>query len=265
MEIHLHIYAETPQRQLRAMRSLIDGLLIEDKQVAASKQSALEIKLDTATAQEVFKKSEEKAPSLGYNIDAVEPVVEDEPKEPEVAEVAVTHTPLPAPVAANTPADAVGVDAENLPWDERIHSSNGQKNKDGTWRGRRGVSPIVLEQVRTELFARIAGQPSVSVPPAPPAAVVVPPAPPAPPVTVVAPPPPPAVAVPPAPPSVTTGPVAFTDVIQAITSTMTTKPGVTSEQVMAAISAATGVKELAQLNGKDSQVLAAAIDAVKGL
>lgn len=66
-------------------------------------------------------------------------------------------------------------DAKGFPWDERIHSSNHALNKDGTWRGRRGVANATVTAVEAEL--RAAGRvvvPTIApavVPPAPPTTV----------------------------------------------------------------------------------------------
>jgi hypothetical protein len=44
-------------------------------------------------------------------------------------------------------------DSRGLPWDERIHSSSKEKNKDGSWRYKRGVDKNLLPQVEAELLA----------------------------------------------------------------------------------------------------------------
>lgn len=62
-------------------------------------------------------------------------------------------TPAPAPVAAA--AEATGVDSKGLPWDQRIHAATGDKNKDGSWRRRRGVEDRDVYAVEQELIARI--------------------------------------------------------------------------------------------------------------
>lgn len=57
--------------------------------------------------------------------------------------------------AITTQRDDIAVNSERdsrgLPWDERIHSGNKEKGKDGVWRRRRGVSPEVEAQVEAEL------------------------------------------------------------------------------------------------------------------
>lgn len=72
----------------------------------------------------------------------------------------------------------VDVDADNLPWDERIHASTKTKNKDGTWRALRGVDPDILARVTAELKGVMGAkvEPTGDAPAAPP----IPPAPPAP-------------------------------------------------------------------------------------
>jgi len=49
-----------------------------------------------------------------------------------------------------SPSD-VDLDAEGLPWDERIHSSNGKKSANGVWMKRRGLNQLVEQKVRAEL------------------------------------------------------------------------------------------------------------------
>lgn len=106
----------------------------------------------------------------------------------------------PAPVAS---ASGVELDADGLPWDQRIHASgeNGAKpkNADGRWRKKRGLNDASLvAAVQAELRATLAAP---AVPPGTPPAVA--PTPPAPPV---APPPaPPAPAVVPQAPAVPQG------------------------------------------------------------
>lgn len=46
------------------------------------------------------------------------------------------------------------VDSNNIPWDERIHSANKNKNADGSWRIKRGVDKTLLEQVTIQLRNR---------------------------------------------------------------------------------------------------------------
>lgn len=48
------------------------------------------------------------------------------------------------------------LDINGLPWDERIHSSNRKKNKDGSWQKRRGVDEEVVKEVAGELMAETA-------------------------------------------------------------------------------------------------------------
>lgn len=60
---------------------------------------------------------------------------------------------------------AFGLDSMGLPWDERIHSTSAAKNKDGSWRTRRGVEPATVKQVEHELIAKLkTGQPEIAPP-----------------------------------------------------------------------------------------------------
>lgn len=60
--------------------------------------------------------------------------------------------------------DAPDVDADGLPWDERIHSGNKALKQDGTWRSRRGVDADTVARVTAELRGK---QPDPIDPPAP--------------------------------------------------------------------------------------------------
>lgn len=49
------------------------------------------------------------------------------------------------------PAQSTLVDANGLPWDERIHAGSKTMNKDGTWKKRRGVNDATFNAVVAEL------------------------------------------------------------------------------------------------------------------
>ena len=74
-----------------------------------------------------------------------------DPIVPQPAPVKFDIGPSSAPTVAIT--DSTGVDSRGLPWDERIHSGNKEKGKDGVWRRRRGVDPTFEKQVEAELYA----------------------------------------------------------------------------------------------------------------
>ena len=105
-----------------------------------------------------------------------------------------------APPAAFAPG--IEVDAQGMPWDNRIHSGSRAKVADGSWRQKRNLDPNLLAQVEGELRATMGlpAQEPVSAPaPAPvsPAGAFAPAAP-----EQIAPPPPPAAVVPVPPPFV---------------------------------------------------------------
>ena len=95
-----------------------------------------------------------------------------------------------APTAAFAPG--IEVDAQGMPWDNRIHSGSRAKVADGSWRQKRNLDPNLLAQVEGELRATM-GLPA----PVSPAGAFAPAAP-----EPVAPPPPPAAVVPVPPPFV---------------------------------------------------------------
>lgn len=63
-----------------------------------------------------------------------------------------------------------GVDAEGLPWDERIHSSNKQKTEKGIWRRKRGLQDMEYDAIRAELLGQVTAPASVAPTPVPVAA-----------------------------------------------------------------------------------------------
>lgn len=107
-------------------------------------------------------------------------------------------TAIPPSGDAAAPAGgSVEVDTTGLPWDQRIHSDNKSKNKDGSWRGRRNVPDATIKAVTAELRKAQAAP----VPPPPAAAVAAAPPPPSAPVSdAPAAAPPPLAEAPPAPP-----------------------------------------------------------------
>lgn len=74
--------------------------------------------------------------------------------------------------ADRTVATVVGgdLDARGLPWDERIHASTKTKNKDGSWRNKKGLEASLIKQIENELAAKVgqtqsAQQTQVAAPP----------------------------------------------------------------------------------------------------
>jgi hypothetical protein len=53
--------------------------------------------------------------------------------------------------------NGVEVDKNNIPWDGRIHAATRARNADQTWRYRRGVDPVTIKQVESELAAVMGG------------------------------------------------------------------------------------------------------------
>lgn len=94
------------------------------------------------------------------------------PPPPPVVPGASTQSQTPPP-GASAPQNFNGaeLDANGLPWDERIHSSSKNKNQDGTWRYTRGGDTAVRATVEAELRAQVAGLPAgaaADIPPPPP-------------------------------------------------------------------------------------------------
>jgi hypothetical protein len=45
----------------------------------------------------------------------------------------------------------VELDSRGLPWDRRLHARTKTKNKDGSWKGLRGVGPVVKDRIESQL------------------------------------------------------------------------------------------------------------------
>lgn len=84
------------------------------------------------------------------------PSVDTGPKE----QVETYIEPVPAPSLVRTP---VSYDSRGMIWDARIHSATKATNKDGSWRTRRGVEPLVVSKIESELMAQ-AGQTKAPTP-----------------------------------------------------------------------------------------------------
>lgn len=70
----------------------------------------------------------------------------------------------PAAQTAGQTANVAGVerDINGLPWDDRIHSGSKAKNKDGSWKKKKGVQPVEVSTVEAELRAAPASLPTVA-------------------------------------------------------------------------------------------------------
>jgi hypothetical protein len=75
-----------------------------------------------------------------------------------------------APAAQSSPAGGVELDADGLPWDERIHAGTKRKNADGRWTAKRGINdPDLVPRVVAQLRAQMAAGGVVTPQPAAPA------------------------------------------------------------------------------------------------
>lgn len=89
--------------------------------------------------------------SSDYKIGIDVPTADDNDDEMEEVESPYKGT---AASLSNVMGGNVDIDADGLPWDARIHSSNKKKTTKGVWVTRRGVDDAVYYQVRTELLAQ---------------------------------------------------------------------------------------------------------------
>lgn len=74
---------------------------------------------------------------------------------------------LMSPAQLATDGGSVDLDADGLPWDERIHAGTKSKNADGRWKAKKGINdPALVARVKAELQQRQA-LPSTPIPTAP--------------------------------------------------------------------------------------------------
>lgn len=91
----------------------------------------------------------------------VQPTIPAIPAPPTPAGIVSTagpHLVIPAPpvqaspIAAVPPAPgALELDSKGLPWDARIHASTKARNKDNSWKMKRGVADVTVTQIESEL------------------------------------------------------------------------------------------------------------------
>lgn len=182
MTITIQIDASTEPRELDAITALIASLRGVDAPVrypvvetfperdTSLNGTAVRAVLAAHLGAPVPNSSSEATEASAPSISATEPVA------------SAVNIPLPpAPVVAVPPppvmsgaeaasASGVELDAEGLPWDARIHSSNRKKTANGTWTRRRNTDDAMWDHVRTELRNAM-GAPAVPEVPLPPAPV----------------------------------------------------------------------------------------------
>lgn len=99
------------------------------------------------------------------------PIADTPPPPPSV------DTPPPPPVSASEallaatasavtlspPPHGVEVDVNGMPWDARIHSAERTRNKDNTWRNKRGTDKSLIAAVEAELKQAMSAPPAGAV------------------------------------------------------------------------------------------------------
>jgi hypothetical protein len=66
-------------------------------------------------------------------------------------------------VTLTPPPHGVEVDVNGMPWDARIHSAERTKNKDNTWRNKRGTDKSLIAAVEAELKQAMSAPPAGAV------------------------------------------------------------------------------------------------------
>lgn len=144
---------DLPDAGVDTMQSTPNRLDVPDPAFAAFREQAV------GNVAQVFSVPASALPNAAPSTAAAAP--------PTIALVAPPATSTPAPnvssppvppvlaVAAPTaaPTNAVPVDKDGLPWDQRIHSESKAVNADKTWRKKRNVGPDKVAEVEAELRA----------------------------------------------------------------------------------------------------------------
>ena len=78
-----------------------------------------------------------------------------------------TTTAVEQTEAGVTVSDAVELDKNGIPWDERIHAGTKRKNADGTWSMKKGVDKELAAQIIAEYQSAPAAPATTTVPAAP--------------------------------------------------------------------------------------------------
>lgn len=74
----------------------------------------------------------------------------------EKGQVTLPAVDNPVEIQFKKPADLeYGLDSRGVPWDSRIHAVTQAKNKDGSWRTRRGVEPEYVKRIESELKQQV--------------------------------------------------------------------------------------------------------------
>jgi len=120
---------DAPKNELRAVRDLLDAAIGETRQTEFQLRQ-MEVHIPIAKTAQTAE-------------------IPQPPEEPEDA-------PVPY-----TPGE---VDSQGVLWDERIHSSSHAKNKDGTWRARRGLKDAAPPDIPAPPAVPDAAPPPVAEP-----------------------------------------------------------------------------------------------------
>lgn len=108
---------------------------------------------------------------------AVQDSAQDVPESPAPVVEITTADTVAETIADITSDGPVELDANGIPWDERIHASTRSTLKNGTWKLKRGVDEALVKQVESELLGEDVPAVSDAVAPPPPQAATPAPAP----------------------------------------------------------------------------------------
>lgn len=159
MQISLDTSTASPN-ELTALIALLHSL---GGRLPAVSTVRLDLTADTVKLREALREaSEDHHHHLISESDQTGAVVEDVPLPPSDDEENDATSLI-------TPTGPIELDADGIPWDERIHASTKTQTGDGKWRKLRGVDEVLFGQVHAELQERYASEDAgKDVPPPPP-------------------------------------------------------------------------------------------------
>jgi hypothetical protein len=91
------------------------------------------------------------------------PTVDTPPPPPPTSASEALLAATASAVTLTPPPHGVEVDVNGMPWDARIHSAERTKNKDNTWRNKRGTDKSLIAAVEAELKQAMSAPPAGAV------------------------------------------------------------------------------------------------------
>lgn len=176
-----NIHSKSVRELAGALVLALLGELEPEKETALTPEAAFPVNgslsVGTAPNPQLIAALQNSISELGPHL-----VLPNPPNAPGVAQGAMMASVGTMVVNQSAPPAApatIKLDSKQFPWDERIHASSKTFNKDGTWRGKRGVTAELIAGVEAELRKLMAiPSPAAQIPALVPGAIIPPPPPP---------------------------------------------------------------------------------------